>query len=190
MAQETIAVTHVMVDIETLGTKPGSAIASIGAVVFDPFSEEITRPFSLCINPATCDQAGLKIDPRTVLWWFKQSEEARDETFFSPNVVSLEVALSALVDYLSIDENVRIWSHGAPFDPVLLEAAFNAVGRKAPWKFWNIRDTRTIFELAGIKSLHEYRSALDTTHSALADATVQARAVCDAYRRLELKVAA
>ena len=43
--------THAMIDIETLGTEPGSVVLSVGAVKFDPFTlslihiSEPTRPY-------------------------------------------------------------------------------------------------------------------------------------------------
>jgi len=36
---------HVMFDLETWGTTPGSALRSIGAVEFDPMGKDIGRTF-------------------------------------------------------------------------------------------------------------------------------------------------
>lgn len=36
---------NVMLDLETFGTQPGSVIRSIGAVVFDPFSDKLGKEF-------------------------------------------------------------------------------------------------------------------------------------------------
>ena len=65
-----------MLDIEALGSKPGSVILSIGAVKFA--GGKILHEFYRRIDPQSCIDAGLKIDVDTVMWWMKQSKEARD----------------------------------------------------------------------------------------------------------------
>ncbi|KAB7788013.1 3'-5' exonuclease [Methylorubrum populi] len=190
MAQDTHAVTHVMVDIETLGTAPGSAILSIGAVAFDPFTEVLGEEAEWHISLHSCTAAGLTMDPSTLLWWLEQSDAARAATFKGRGAGNrLLFVLQEFSGWLSSVRSLyapRIWAHGASFDPILLDAAYRAVGEKAPWDFRDLRDTRTIFDLAGISSLAEYRCANDVHHSALSDAKVQARAVGDAYRLLGL----
>ncbi|UGB26378.1 3'-5' exoribonuclease [Methylorubrum sp. B1-46] len=187
MAQDTHAVTHVMVDIETLGTAPGSAILSIGAVAFDPFTELLGVCFEANINLADAVDRGLTIDPQTVIWWAGQGQDAIASTFLKSDAQPLASVLADLGTWLrGCGAEVRIWAHGASFDPVLIEAACKKCGVPAPWKFRDLRDTRTIFDLAGISSLAEYRCANDVHHSALSDAKVQARAVGDAYRLLGL----
>jgi len=191
MAQDTYAVTHVMVDIETLGTAPGSAILSIGAVVFDPFAEELGQTFEANIDLASCFAAGLSADPNTLIWWMEQSDAARRAAFLADDEVNLRDGLVGLVDYLGQVARhkglgLRLWSHGANFDPILLEAAYRAIQHETPWQFRDVRDTRTIFDLAGIGSLSGYRCATDVPHQALSDAKVQARAVMETYRVLGL----
>ena len=69
----------VMLDIETGGTRPGSVIYSIGAVVFDTFYDESNWPtFYSPINRQSCLGYGMTEDPDTILWWDEQSEEARE----------------------------------------------------------------------------------------------------------------
>lgn len=187
MAQDNCAVTHVMVDIETLGTAPGSAILSIGAVAFDPFTEVLTACFEANISLADAVDRGLTIDPQTVIWWAGQGQEAIASTFLKSDAQPLAAVLADFGAWLrACGTDVRIWAHGASFDPVLIEAACKKCGMSAPWKFRDLRDTRTIFDLAGISSLAEYRCANDVHHSAMSDAKVQARAVGDAYRLLGL----
>lgn len=69
--------------------------------------------------------------------------------------------------------------HGATFDPVILENAYRAVGMKAWWKFSNVRDTRTLFDLAN------YRYVAKGGHDALDDAMNQVKAVQEAYQKLK-----
>lgn len=92
---------HIMLDLETWGTAPGSDIRSIGACVFDPVnnrlgdwsSEEALAAandtfYVACDNPLIPLDAPpeynrtkrlypLTRDPRTVQWWSEQTDEAR-----------------------------------------------------------------------------------------------------------------
>lgn len=66
---------HIMIDLETMGTRPGSAILSIGACSFDPNwlggsdsdhePGEARRTFYQNITLASCLDAGLTIDAAT-----------------------------------------------------------------------------------------------------------------------------
>ena len=66
----------IMIDIETLGTKAGCVVLSIGACEFS--DKGVGKEFYGCISPESCTNWGLTIEPRTVLWWMNQSQDARD----------------------------------------------------------------------------------------------------------------
>jgi hypothetical protein len=168
----------VMIDIETLGTTPGSAILSLGAVMFGPtgLGEEFYAPISL----ASCSKAGLAIDPGTVAWWMKQSDAARAAAF-RDDVEPLPVALQQFTRWFELVEAERPWCQGANFDAPLLEAAYRACGMTPPWKYWAVRDTRTLYELADVR----VDRALGTHHNALDDARAQAEAAVVALQRLQ-----
>lgn len=68
---------HVMVDLETMGTLPGCAVASIGAVEFEPRTGKIGASFYLAIDLASCGALGLSCEVDTVKWWLGQTAEAR-----------------------------------------------------------------------------------------------------------------
>src|SRR6478609_2831880 len=69
--------TQIMLDLETLGQKPGSVILSIGACVFDRVG--VHERFYTRVDPQSCIDAGLQADLSTFLWWMKQGDEARHE---------------------------------------------------------------------------------------------------------------
>jgi exodeoxyribonuclease VIII len=71
-----------------------------------------------------------------------------------------------------------VWSHGSNFDIVILENAYKAIGQAAWWKYSNVRDTRTLFDLA------EHKYVSKGGHDALDDAMRQAEAVAYAYNKL------
>lgn len=137
-------------------------------------------------------------DPRTVQWWSEQSDEAQ-VAFADP--VDLREALSRFNWWLDsilvtphpetclpIVADLRLWSHGAAFDPPILAAAYAAVGLPVPWHYRAPRDTRTLFDAAGIEDhsewLQRHHGPMGVSHHALDDAICQARAVCAAYALL------
>lgn len=165
---------HVMLDIETLGTKPGCVILSIGAVYFDPYSNFIsTNTFYRNIYVPSCTEIGLESDPDTVAWWDEQSDEARDH--LQDNQVFIREACQDFVAWLNADEYTRIWCQGATFDAPILEHVLRLVGIGTPWKFWNVRDTRTVYDVCDFDPKTVER--IGTYHHALGDAYHQARCV-------------
>jgi len=68
---------HIMIDLETMGTRPDAPIIAIGAVSFDVDTDWVWRTFYVNIDLQSAVSAGAKIDPSTVMWWMKQSDEAR-----------------------------------------------------------------------------------------------------------------
>ena len=167
-----------MIDLETLGIRPGSIIASIGAAEFDAETGEIGRLFSANVNLDSAERAGLTMDVSTVKWWMKQTDQAR-ETTFTRGDKSIDLALLELSQFARSVSPSRIWAHSPSFDLVLLEAAYRIIKLPFPLPFHQARDTRTIFDLAGIKP-----EKPGIAHNALDDATAQASAVIAAYRVL------
>lgn len=168
--------THVMVDLETWGTKPGSAIRSIGAVVFNPSSGDIGAKFYRNITDESCEAVGLAKDKSTEAWWAEQSEDA--QSAFAKDPVDLTDALQSFSAWWTKVYGEQVWGHGASFDPVLLEAAYEACLLEAPWKFWNVRCCRTVLACNNRKPLRNE----GTHHNALDDAIAQAKAVAAAFR--------
>jgi hypothetical protein len=171
---------HLSTDIETLGTVPGSVILSIGAVAFDPVTGAIETPFyrNLLVEPQTA--VGASIDDRTVQWWAGQSDAARER--LNHQKTHPQPALEALADYWKRHDCRFVWGHGAGFDVTLLESLHRAFSVPVRWRFQDVRDTRTLFDVAGVgvrreKGLH---------HDAADDAVNQAEAVIRAYRALGL----
>ncbi len=65
--------THAMIDIETLGTEPGSVVLSVGAVKFDPFNNiepNNGKHWMLDVDAQT--NVGRLVDESTLAWWGKQ----------------------------------------------------------------------------------------------------------------------
>lgn len=160
--------THIMLDLETLGTRPGSVITSIGAVKFDERGTYGT-PFYMRIDLQSCVDAGLLIDVDTIQWWMKQSDEARAE--FQKESFDLATALENFTYWADYPNAVvHLWGNGANFDNGLLKAAYDKVGMQAPWKFWNDRCYRTL------KAMYPHikmPARVGTHHNAIDDAISQ-----------------
>ena len=160
----------IMVDIETLGTTPGCVTLSIGAVAFNPQGSEMGEEFYNNLDVEDSTNMGFFTDPNTVAWWSKQSQEAKDHLV--PNQLSVVEALQNFVKYFKSVGGEKIWCHGATFDAPILEHALKHVGIKVPWKYYNVRDTRTVFDLFQFDIRNVPRDG--TYHNALADAKHQA----------------
>lgn len=164
---------HIMIDLETMGQGPRSAIAAIGAVEFDPYGQGLGRELYHRVDLRTSVAAGMVIDAETVIWWMKQSDAARAELTSDDNV-SLHFALYDLAQMIAgfkLDEDDAIvWANGASFDFPILAEAYRAVGYRQPWKFWNERDWRTVRKIGPTVDFER----AGTHHNALDDACHQA----------------
>ena len=162
---------NVMVDLETMGNGPSAAIVAIGAVEFDPGSGKLGREFYQEVSLEDSAANGGVIDASTVLWWMRQSDEAR-AAVYSKDGINLLPALLQFAQWLrECGPRVKVWGNGSPFDNVILRSAYGAVHMPPPWEHWNDRCYRTLKNLRpGIKL---ERSG--THHNALDDAITQAK---------------
>lgn len=165
--------THIMTDIETCGTRPGAIVL---AAAFVRFSDEA----QMTVNLSLPDQEalGLEKDPDTLRWWAEQ--EAKHPGAWAAatqNAQPLVPALQYIAQWIAwAGPDPLVWCHGATFDCPLLFELFRRAGVECPWggrDFWRVRDTRTLYDLAGINP-KEY--AVPPPHIALNDAIGQTRA--------------
>lgn len=169
-----------MIDIESLNTTPDCVILTIGAVLFDPRGQGIIDKIE--IRPTIEDQTEIynrSINDATVDWWGKQSPEAIEEAMGDQGRVSFSEAMHQLYKFCL--NQGKPWSHGAPFDVVVIEHAWRQLGQISPWPYYNVRDTRTLFDITGV-SLKDGGHV--TSHKAVEDAERQAIVVQQAYMKL------
>ena len=162
----------VMLDLETFGLNPGCAVRSIGAVIFDP-KGGVGRTFYKNICQDSCKDAKLTSDPRTIDWWAQQSAAAQD--IFAVDPQKLVNVVTQFAYWFNSNKIERVWAQGANFDPGIWEAACRSIGHAAPWKFWNVRDTRTAYDLFKFNEKSIKREG--TYHNALDDAKHQVKCV-------------
>jgi hypothetical protein len=161
-----------MIDMETLGTHPGSAILSIAAVPFDSTATAAMASISTFYEKISPRDPVLSKDPETVKWWDAQDTTAKVEAFSGiKSLHQVLVEFSWYFQSLGPAENIYIWGKGADFDPVLLAAAYDKCDLLVPWKFRNVRCFRTL-EALFLRVTHVFEGV---RHNALADAVNQAR---------------
>ena len=165
-----------MIDLETLATTPDAAILTIGACVFDPHGTDIKSTYYERIILETQEDYGRVINEDTLGWWSQQDKQIQEDAFGEGGRIKLSEAMKKLYKFGLGTRN--IWSHGSIFDVVILENVASSLQQGVTWNFWEIRDTRTLFDIANVEVQVEGK------HNALADATAQAYAVQKAYRIL------
>lgn len=173
--------TDIMIDLETLDVLPSATILTIGAVKFDPFGEDISEPamekFYVRVDVDSCDRIGCTVSQATLDWWGNQSQAAQDEAFDPANRIDIVDAMNQLYKFCWGAK--RVWSHGAGFDVIICENIFRKIGKAVPWQFWEVRDTRTLFDIG----VNPHRPPV-LKHHALEDAWNQAVGVQNVYRTI------
>jgi hypothetical protein len=141
---------HVMLDLETMGVSTDAPIIAIGAVAFDIDRALIGPTFYTEVSLQSAMQQGGVIDADTVMWWLKQSEEARKALTETPDADKphINVAISNLSMWIrrmeALQGYVCTWGNGPDFDQVLLAKAYAKALYPMPWKFWMQRCYRTV----------------------------------------------
>lgn len=161
---------NIMLDLETLGTTPGSVIISLAAVPFDMNGTYMAEALYLKFSAMHAGAFGFRTSVQTQMWWIKQSTEARNEAFSG---VSTPLDLvESLSTYLEQSPDVKVWGNGANFDNVLVAAYYEKLDRKLPWKYTNDRCYRTLKNITPPKLLTHKPTV---AHNALYDAEAQAK---------------
>lgn len=159
-----------MLDLETLGNRPGAIIASIGAVKFG--GGIIHDQFYARIDVRSAERAGLCCDADTVLWWMGKDDAARQE--LRKGGRDIHDVLQELAEWAGVD--AAVWGNSATFDNVLLADAYRVCGMEPFWHHSGDRCYRTIRNtIPGIAPLYPTFLTGETPHNALDDARAQAR---------------
>lgn len=168
---------NVMLDLETLSTRPNALILTIGAIKFtrggDMLPLDQYDTFYRRIDWEKCTGLGMHISRDTMDWWRVQDTNSKYEAFLNPDRVPIQTALSEFSAWFGNDK--PIWSNGSDFDCVVLGEAYEACQMTRPWKYTSIRDCRTIIDLARL-NMNDIPKT-DHPHHALYDCYRQINAV-------------
>lgn len=196
---------HIQLDLETMNTRPGGVVLSIGAVEFDfrnpPGEEGGMGEFHTHLRIHEQLKTGLEIDPDTLLWWMRQDDEAREALIRGQKdePVPVHMALAAFSEWLETvtgqdmedDEplQVSLWANGANFDQPILREVYRRFGMTCPWPWWLERCHRTqkhtydcLLRAASITP--ELPEPVGTAHDARDDAMYQARVLTDLHKQM------
>jgi hypothetical protein len=166
-----------MIDIEGLGTGPDAAILTIAAQSFDPFSNtHYDRHYYARITLES--QENRRIQDDTLAWWATQPE-AQAEAFAEEDRIPLDQALDEL--YRLAWQHDYIWAQGPTYDINILEHAYKSYNKTQPWKFYRVRDSRTVL------SLWPERPVPPTSHHALEDTRKQINVLQQTLKHLNVK---
>ena len=177
---------RIMLDIETLGTRPGCKILSIGATTFSlDFSDRVKSNTAFYTTIRRDDNRFLT-DPNTLIWWEQQSYAAMHAAFkggliYKSALKKFNSWVQDQVDSINYDE-VEFWCKGPHFDISILECAYRIVGLPTPWEYYAIRDLRTAINLFPNLQLPEHKGI---KHHALDDALYEAEVAATILRYLD-----
>lgn len=170
----------VMIDLETLGTRPDAAIIQIGAVLFEAKNGgRLLNGKGFNKHVRYMDGLGT-IDHDTLVFWLTEHSAAKmgEELKSAEHIVSVLDAFTAWPQEaagIGWDAVQRVWAKPDTFDLPILRNAFVRIGRDVPWDRRATRDGYTLFDLAGGQPTVDWTGL--TAHDALDDAIGQAMQV-------------
>lgn len=195
--QETIqwvdhTLSHVVIDLETLGLGLRPVIIAIGAVALDEHYEVIGRFYRAIRGDG---QQGREMDFDTVKWWVTKNGPVAQQAVFNDHATSL---CHAVVDFnwwvtlnIGSDPHVQFWGKGPEFDNVIWRDAIatnypdgNPAILNKVWTYRNNQSLRTVELMA--KSLGITVEVPDTgvAHHALHDAEWEAEYLRQAMHKI------
>jgi hypothetical protein len=168
----------IMLDLETLSTRPDATILTFGACKFSPYNQESIDK-GIYFRVSVDEQIALErhVDDNTVEWWGRQADDVREEALGESDRIGLEQFTQELNRFIVGADN--IWAQGPVFDIVILENLYRQLGLPCPWQFWQIRDSRTLLSTHG-DPRDKNKAGL---HNALEDAVSQAQAVQTVFKQ-------
>ena len=171
---------HAMIDFETLGYRPTSALLSLGAVAFTA-DGIVGDQFYVNIDGDSCISLGLTTDQSTLDWWEKQSAAAKEA--LNADQKTLLEAMTLFCEWVRRNKCVTLWGNGADFDNPLLSNALGALNADSPFKPWAGRCYRTI---KNIPTMPKMQKRIGTHHNALDDAMSQAMHLIEMNRHMRV----
>jgi len=175
---------QIMVDLETLGTKPNSLMLTIGAIRFNPWADDTNNPmekmdtFYRRVSFESFEGLDHIIDDATLEWWSKQAEEVRAEAFNEKDRHDIRDVLKDFHKWCGGVDSM--WANGTGFDLGILEHFSRELKRGVAWSYWQARDARTLMALVDIEKQK------GGAHHALQDCYNQLVGVQQAFSKLRI----
>jgi len=144
-------------DFETLSTdRYNGVVVSLAILKFseDNFTINTGYTFSELVNSAKLLKFDVQdqvknynrvIDKKTLEWWNEQGTEAKKQIIPSDR----DKSINELYDFfISVSDNNtdKVYTRGNNFDPIIFENIMDQLHKPQPYRFWQLRDTRSIIE--------------------------------------------
>lgn len=175
---------HFSIDCETLGVRWNAPVIAIGCQQFDPDTGKLGAVFYKEIKLQSAIASG-RVDGETLAWWMKQSADARNVFAADSSKLDLATVLAEFSTWMrGLSAAPIVWGNCATADITWLEHAYDcgSVGLREAWHFTNIRDMRTLLDVAQFdKSKVPFAG---TAHNAKDDATWQAKVISAAWQKV------
>lgn len=169
-----------MIDFETIGQNPDTAVISLGACFFDEKSGEIGPTFYMAFDIDEQLKRGRTVTADTLKFWMNQSGAAKK--VFNEKAKPAKEVLELFSQWVLSNNTigkVQPWGNGSSFDISIIEHLFRMYEVKCPWQFFNIYDLRTFKRyIAGGAKVDKSEGV---NHNALDDAKNQALYVIKYY---------
>ena len=171
-----------LIDIETLGTKPGATILEIAASCG-------ADGLTLLIDP---DSHPGKFELNTLLWWSTVPDKKAKERAFgsSSGRIGLKDAIGRLNEFIEKVKPDYFWGCSPDFDYKHLEYWYKYFQIEIPWKFYQFRDVRTIRDVLTQEKIDELERQAgfigECKHIANYDVDLEARIVRTFRQKIEL----
>lgn len=176
---------HLMIDIETLGTKPGSVITQIAAVQFDLKTGKLGETFNEKISIQSCLDLGLVVDAGAIEFW--ANEPSFKNLFINPKHLSEVLYLFRTFMQKLQPNDLQVWGNG--LDLPVIEMAYDTTKQNVPWKYTMVRDVRTLVSFAPeIKENCKAISKFNNKHDALNDCYFQIEYCVKTYNKIMSKI--
>lgn len=183
--------TDVMLDLETVGIVPGSALIQIAAVPFNINTGKIsTNVFNMSINLQKQLDEGFTYNQSTLDWWEKENLNLFKELSNSKNFyVNVGIEFQKWYNNLENKNELRLWGNSNRFDIGILHGWYiKSIGDKFNpfWNTWNERDVRTIASIDPvIKNTFKF---IGIRHNAIDDCKHQIRYMRKILRKYKLTI--
>lgn len=175
---------HIMLDIETMSTKPDAAIVSIAAVAIEP-GKVSQHFFYRTVSLESSLASGGVIDHATEAWWdLPKNAEARSYWDVPEDAsVSIKEALVVLRSFIVQFDAPLIWGNGVNFDNLILSRAYERLSLNCPWAYRQDMCFRTLRKIYADKVPEPKFNGI--AHVAFDDANHQAKYLSNILEYIE-----
>lgn len=189
--------TCMMLDLETLDTRPTAIVLSFGAVVFRDAggAAEVIEHLKLRLQMTEQAAEGKRtFSEDTLRFWLNQDAAVRADAFGLGILERVHPIIAMKrVSRLFYKHNCEeIWSKGPHFDGVIWEDLCRSFHMQCPWNPRQHRDVRTLCEEAGLP--HNWKPAQvvfqGVPHDPVYDCLEQIHAICEARQLMRQRIIA